>query len=114
MVGGQQQVLLAVHQEQEIAAGTEVQGRRLVVEMLVTGGENQTLLVVVEEEVEVAISDGIETLTSMNHASRHEGMMCLRLHEVIVEVESGSDLEAGLAVLGGGDMTDCRLLSTFA
>jgi hypothetical protein len=37
--------------------------------MLATGEANQTLLVVVVEgEVEVAISDGIETLTGMNHA----------------------------------------------
>jgi len=116
MDGGQQQVLLVVHQEKGIVAGAEAQGRRLVVvEMSVTGEANQMLLVaVVEGEGEVVISDGIETLTGMNHASRHqEDMIYLRLHEVIVEVESGRDLEAGLAVLPGeGDDTiGCSLFN---
>ena len=116
MDGEQQRVLLVAHQERETAAGAEAQGRWLVVEMSVTGEANPTsLVVVVEGEIEVAISDGIEILTGMNHASPHqEDMIYLRPHEVIVEVESGRDLEAGLAVLpGGGDMTDCSLLITF-
>ena len=116
MDGEQQRALLVAHQERETAAGAEAQGRWLVVEMLVTGEANQTpLVVVVEGGIEVAILDGIETLTGMIHASPHqEGMIYLRPHEVNVEVEFGRDLEAGLAVLpGGGDMTDCSLLTTF-
>jgi hypothetical protein len=78
-----------------------------------TGEANQPLLVVVVEgEVAVVISDGTETSTSMNHASLHqEDTTCLRLHEVIGEVVSGRDLEPGLAVLPGeGDTINCFLL----